>query len=473
MRQQVFQRSTLISILATFAMILAACGGAAPAPAAPEAESESASEAPAMADGEWSLAKAAEPYRGTTIKASFLPRPGYDAAIELIPEFEEITGIDVEWEITPYENTREKLVLDFTGGGANFDLVLIDVVWIGEFAASGWITPLEPFYNNPALMDPNLNLDGFFPILLDSFGTWDETVYGLPFDNYSGLLFYNSCMLEEAGFDGPPATWEELKDVYGPALTTDDQYAYALQSRRGETQSADSFMRVVWPFGGSLLTDDFEPNLSSAESLAGLNFRQDLMEIMPPDIVEWDHDEAVQGLAQGRVAMITEWSAFYSTLASPETSTITDCLAIDVEPAGPAGPQPALGGFSLGINSVSSAEKQDASWLLIQWLTSEEKAVDYIRAGGVSGRQSAYEDESLKAEFPYFEPLVTSWANYGNAVFRPRFPEWPAISEIIAQTGSEIMLGSVSVEDGVATIEEQMRSILEQSGYFGDRPKLQ
>jgi multiple sugar transport system substrate-binding protein len=430
------------------------------------------SAAAVSAQDEWDLAAAAEPYQGVTINAAFLPRPGYDAAIAMTPEFEEITGINVEWEITPYENTREKLVLDFVSADANYDVVLIDVVWIGEFAANGWIVPFDTFTDNPDLADPNLNLEGFFPILLESFGTWDGTIYGYPFDNYSGLLFYNQCMLEEAGFDGPPETWEQLLNEYGPVLTDGDKYAFALQSRRGETQSADSFMRAVWPFGGSLLTEDFEPNLSSPESLAGLQFRQDLMAYMPPDIVEWDHDETVQGLAQGRVAMITEWSANYATLANPDSSTITDCLAIDVEPAGPAGPQPALGGFSLGVNASSSPEEQAAAYLYIQWLTSEAKAKDYILAGGVSARQAVYEDEELKAQYPFFEPLVVSWSEYGNPVFRPRFPEWPEISEIIAQYGSEMMLGSMSVEEGVAAIESEMERILEPYT-SGEKPKNQ
>ncbi len=427
---------------------------------------------PATAQGEWDLATAAEPYRGLTINAYFLPRPGYAAAIELIPQFEEITGITVTYEQIPYENTHEREVLDFVSGAATYDVILIDVVWIGEFAANGWVVPLSTFYEDPALADPNLNLEGFFPILLESFGTWDEVVYGLPFDNYSGLLFYNRCMLEEAGFDGPPETWMELLEEYGPALTHDDQYAFALQSRRGETQSADSFMRMIWPFGGSLLDENFRPNLSSEESLAGLQFRQDLMAYMPPDIVEWDHDETVQGLAQGRVAMITEWSAFWAYLTNPETSVITDCVDVAVEPAGPAGRSPALGGFSLGVNAFSAPEKQAAAWLFIQWLTSEEMADDYIRAGGVSGRMSVYEDEELRAEYPYFEPLVESWANYGNAIFRPRFPEWPEISEVIAQWGSEMMLGNVTVEEGVARIEAEIERIL-QPYYDGEYPMLQ
>lgn len=424
-------------------------------------------------EGGFDYAAAAEPYRGIEIGAPFLERPGYRAALALLPEFQETTGITVNVETMPYENSREKQVLDFTGGTGLYDIVLVDVVWIGEFAASGWITPLSTFIDDPALADPALNLEGFFPILLESFGTWDEVVYGLPFDNYSGLMFYNRAMLADAGFDAPPATWQDVKDTYGAELTGDDRYAFALQSRRGETQSADSFMRMVWAFGGSLLDEEtFEPNLSSPESLAGLNFRQELMAVMPPDVVEWDHDETVQGLAQGRVGVITEWSANYATLVDPASSTIVDDLGIGLEPEGPGGRQPALGGFSLAVNSQSDAEKQAAAWLFIQWITSEALATRYIEEGGVSGRTSPYEDPALQERYPYFGPLVESWSEYGNPVFRPRFPEWPQMSEIIAVTGSEMMLGSVGVEDGVAAIEEQLLPLLEPY-ISGAKPKLQ
>jgi multiple sugar transport system substrate-binding protein len=426
---------------------------------------------------EWNVAEAAAPFEGTTIKALFLDRPGYVAAQQLIPQFEEATGIDVEWEVLPYENSREREILDFTSATAEFDVVLVDVVWIGEFAASGWLTPLETFYNDPALADPNLNLEGFFPVLLDSFGTWDGVVYGLPFDNYSGLLYYNSCMLEEAGFSEPPATWTQLLEEYAPALTQaeQNQYAFALQSRRGETQSADSFMRVLWPFGGSLIDNEtFEPTLQSEASLEGLNFRQALMDYMPPGIVDYDHSEAVNALAQGRVAMITEWSSFYATLADPESSTITDCLAVATEPEGPAGLKPALGGFSLGVNAFSSPEEQAAAYLFIQWITSEEMARPYVEAGGVSGRTAVYEDPEIAEAFPYVEPLVTSWqADTAVPFFRPRFPEWPQISEIIADFGTRMMLGELSVEAGAQALDEQVRGILEQAGYYADRPKLQ
>lgn len=440
------------------------------------AQSQSQQPSPIQAKNalsEWSLAKAAEPYRGMTINASFLPRPSYEAAIKLIPEFEKLTGINVTFENIYYERMREALVLDFTSDKPRFDVVLIDVPWIGEFASAGWVTPLAPFFKNPVLTDPGLDLNDFFPILLDSFGTWDKAVYGLPFDNYSGLLFYNKRMLKEAGFDRPPDTWQELKDVYGPALTKANQYAFALQSARGETQSCDSFMRFIWPFGGSLLTPNFKPNLSSPESLAGLKFRQELMRYMPAGVVDWDHEPTVEALAKGRVAMITEWSGWYKWLTDPKTSEISDCLGVSIEPAGPAGRRPALGGFSLGVSARSTPEKQAAAWLFIQWLTSKQKAHDFILAGGVPGRRSAYQDEMLKKQFPYFEPLVISWEKYGNPIYRPRFQEWPAFSRIIATIGTDMMRNKISVEDGAKMIDNQVYYILYEAGYYNKKPKLQ
>ena len=343
----------------------------------------------------WSLEQAAKPYAGTEIDVVFLLRPGYEAAEKMLPEFEKKTGIKVSIIKHPYENALSEQVRDFVAGG-DFDIALIDLVWIGNFAENGWIVPIDKFTSDPKLKDPDLDLDDFFPLVLDAFGSWNNKVYGLPFDNYSGLMFYNKCMLKEAGFDGPPKTWAELKDVYGPKLTQNGKYAYALQSKRNETQSCDSFARVLWPFGGSFLDKNFKSNLLSKESQAGLKFRQDLMKYMPPGIVAYDHAETVNGLAQGDVAIITEWSAFYSSLINPKTSKIVDCIQVAPEPKGPAGRKPALGGFSLAVASQASKKEQAAAWLFIQWVTSKANAPAYLKLGGVPARKSVYNQPGME-----------------------------------------------------------------------------
>jgi len=427
--------------------------------------------ATAQSDG-WSLAKAAEPYKGTTVDVIFLLRPGYDAIEAMLPEFEAETGININIIKSPYENALGEQVRDFVAGG-DLDVALIDLVWIGNFAENEWILPIDKFTSNPDLADPDLDMDDFFPLVLNAFGGWNGVIYGLPVDNYSGLMFYNRCMLEEAGFDGPPATWTELKDVYGPALTKDGKYAFALQSKRNETQSADSFARMLWPFGGSFLDADFRSNLNSPGSQAGLQFRQDLMQYMPDGIVAYDHAEVVNGFAQGDIAMITEWSAFYSSVVSPETSRVADCVEIAPEPMGPAGRKPALGGFSMAVASQADEAEQAAGYLFIQWATSKANAVEYIERGGVSARQSAYADPALAETFKYIPALVESWQD-GVPEFRPRFAEWPEITEIVQEWGTRMMLGEVTTEEGATEIGTRMEAVLEAAGYYsGEKPLAQ
>lgn len=427
----------------------------------------------AMADGHgWSLKKAAAPYAGTTVDVVFLLRPGYEAIEAMLPAFEEETGININIIKHPYENALGEQVRDFVAGG-DLDIALIDLVWIGNFAENDWILPLADVQAKyPDAVDPKLDMDDFFPLVLNAFGGWNDTVYGLPFDNYSGLMFYNRCMLEEAGFDGPPATWQELKDVYGPALTKNGKHAFALQSKRNETQSADSFARVLWPFGGSFLDANFKSNLNSAESQAGLKFRQDLMQYMPDGIVAFDHAETVNGFSQGDIAIITEWSAFYSSVVSPDTSKVADCVEIAPEPMGPAGRKPALGGFSLAVASQADEAEQAAAYLFIQWATSKANAREYLERGGVPARQSVYEGDDLEA-FKFVPALVESWQD-GVPEFRPRFAEWPEITEIVQEWGTKMMLGDVTTEEGATEIGTRMESVLEEAGYYsGEKPLAQ
>ena len=428
--------------------------------------------APALAQ-EWSLEEAAKPYAGTTVDVVFLLRPGYEAGEQMLADFTERTGINVNIIKHPYENALGEQVRDFVAQG-DLDVALVDLVWIGNFAENGWIVPIDEIQSEyPDIVDPNLDMDDFFPLVLEAFGGWNGTQYGLPFDNYSGLLFYNKCMLEEAGFDGPPETWEELKDTYGPALTKDGKYAFALQSKRNETQSADSFARMLWPFGGSFLDEEFRSNLMSEESQTGLKFRQDLMEYMPEGIVAYDHAETVNGLAQGDVAMITEWSAFNSTLKNPDTSAVADCIAVAPEPAGPAGRKPALGGFSFAVASQADDDEKAAAWLMIQYLTSKKKARQYLDLGGVPARQSVYEGDEVREKYGFVDALVESWQD-GVPEFRPRFAEWPEITEIVQEWGTKMMLGEVTTEEGAQEIGERMEEVLEDAGYYdGDKPLAQ
>jgi hypothetical protein len=98
----------------------------------------------------------------------------------------------------PYENTREKQVLNFKGQG-DLDIALVDLVWIGEFAENGWILPIDKFSSDASITDPNLNLKGFFPLLLNAFGSWGGKTYGLLFGSAVSTLKVGDRVCVEPG----------------------------------------------------------------------------------------------------------------------------------------------------------------------------------------------------------------------------------------------------------------------------------
>jgi multiple sugar transport system substrate-binding protein len=58
--------------------------------------------------------------------------------------------------------------------------------------------------------------------------------------------------------------------------------------------------------------------------------------------------------------------------------------------------------------------------------------------------------------------------------FRPRFPAWAAITEVVAEFGSKMMLAEVSTDQGAKEIGTRMEATLKKEGYYdGKKKKLQ
>ncbi|HTW28155.1 MAG TPA: sugar ABC transporter substrate-binding protein [Acetobacteraceae bacterium] len=410
----------------------------------------------------WSLKDAAAPYKGTSITVVGLDRPSYAAAQQLTPEFTKETGIDVNWVTFPYEDSLKEETLNFVSDSQQFDVILSDVVWPVTFVDAGWVLPLQHFLDDKKLADPDVDVKDFFPVWRASF-TVDGKLYGLPFDSYAGLLYYNKSMLKAAGFDSPPATWDDLLKTYAPKLTDKGKgvFGYALQSARGETQTADAFARFLWPWGGRFLNiGKKEILVNDAQSQAGIEFRQSLLPYMPPGIVSDDHSQVVEMLMQKRVAMITEWSAFYPTLSK---SPIADDLGIAMEPKGPDGTYSAFGGFAYMVSSQVPKAKQDAAWLFVQWLTSKEMAKPLIEHGAVVARQGADEDPSIQAKFPNLAPMVKTWETATVPDWRPQLQCYPRFSDIVSDWGSRIELKQVDVKQGLDSMAKSLTAYMDSS----------
>jgi multiple sugar transport system substrate-binding protein len=101
----------------------------------------------------------------------------------------------------------------------------------------------------------------------------------------------------------------------------------------------------------------------------------------------------------------------------------------------------------------------------------EGTAKEYVEKGGVSGRQSVYQDKDLVAKYPFIQPMVESWQQ-GVPEFRPRFPEWAKLTDIIAEWGTNIMIGKTSVKQGSEEIGKRVEEALKSAGYYDGKKAL-
>ena len=67
--------------------------------------------------------------------------------------------------------------------------------------------------------------------------------------------------------------------------------------------------------------------------------------------------------------------------------------------------------------------------------------------------------------------MSESW-QAGVPEFRPRFAEWPQLSEIVAEVGTNIMINKVSAKDGAEEIGKRLEDVLSKAGYYGGKKAL-
>ena len=126
---------------------------------------------------------------------------------ELAAEFGRTREIRVELLRQPTDTDlrRQSLLIPLRAGRPDPDVMLLDVAWLAQFAASGWLADLES-----RIHEGGFDLEPFFAPVLARADRWEGRLIALPVYVDAGLLYYRTDLLRKYGLNGPPATWSEL-----------------------------------------------------------------------------------------------------------------------------------------------------------------------------------------------------------------------------------------------------------------------
>jgi ABC-type glycerol-3-phosphate transport system substrate-binding protein len=365
-----------------------------------------------------------------------------------IAKFEsEYPDIKVDFEVIPYAQYRDKLLVSIEGG-TEPDVFLIDHIWGAEFAESGSIIPLDSY-----LAEYNIKKQDFFPAAWQA-NVWKGKVWGVPSDiGFWSFTFYNKDMFRAAGLDpeNPPIldTNDFIKTCKKLTKPEKEQWALAISGGIDESTVCitDSF---IYSFGGSVISDDGKTCvLNSPEAIEGLKYYASLEKYSPKGVAAFGQESTIELFKTKRAAMF--W--FPGELGQDNVSDVDFDWGIAVTPA-PRGKRPigTSGGWSMVISKNSPYVKEALTFITFM-------ASARINAGVTSLTPANIEASKELRKTKIKADLIIEQTKYARP--RPVSPVYPRISEIQQYMLQNIFTGA-SLKEEVEKATKDIQELLNE-----------
>ena len=289
---------------------------------------------------------------------------------------------------------------DVTMQGLNRQQILVE---------KGIAKSLEPFIAGEA----DFEKDGYHDAML-SLSTFGDNVHGLPFSVSLPVGYYNMDVLNAAGIDKMPTTWDEVI----AACETMNANGVDNPIFWGWNITGNWFMQALMWSQDKAIVENGQVALDSPEALTALEQMQEIFTKCEMQNLEWK--AALASFSAGEIGMMF-WST--SALGAVERSQGDFVLK--------TGPFPGLGetpkGLPAGGNAAmltSTSEDpavQDAAWTFLKYITSGDGAAEVAKTTGYMPPNKAaneiiladfYEQNPNKQTAVDQLPLLRDWLAY-------------------------------------------------------------
>ncbi|MDT0381641.1 ABC transporter substrate-binding protein [Streptomyces sp. DSM 42041] len=343
------------------------------------------------------------------------------------------------------DETRSQMITELRSGSPRFDILNIDVAWTSEFAAAGWISPLDR---------SRFPLDSFLPPVLDT-ATFDDRLYAVPYVTNAGLLYYRKDVLAKEGVE-PPRTWDELARQAREIAPEYDLDGYAGQFLPYEGLTAN-VTEAVRSSGGSLLGDEGAKVTVDGATREGLDFLAGGVREgwIPREALGYKEEESRIAFQRGELLFLRNWPYVYQLANGDEDSAVAGKVGA-VRIPGPDGPGTSvLGGSNLAVSAHSRHRESAAD--LIAYLTSEPVQRRVLTEGALPPvRADLYNDPELVGEHPYLPTLRKSILT---AEPRPKSPRYDQVSLAVQAVAHDVLSLRQSPGDAVNRLRRELTAI--------------
>jgi len=377
---------------------------------------------------------------------------------KLRPELETRLGEPVRLEIVSYNDGRNLTLLNARDRVSAYDLIAMDVVWLGEFAQKGVLLHLEDAFQH--------RKDMFFKSALEA-STLNGNLLALPVQPHPELLWLRADLLAERGLQVPRTTDELLETtrlLHNPA---EKIYGIAWNAQRGQPLG-QSMAHFFAAFGQDMLDEAGRPAFNTPRGLAAAKYVLALRDVSPPDILNIAWDQRTSLFAAGQVAMTYGWGARAYLAEEHPASRVRGKVLYRAAPHAPdAPPVTPFGVWSIGI--PANVANPARSKMLLEFLFSEEVQRDLLLLGNRTPPLPLFAREAeANGTFPILKIMYDlDAAGQLSHQMRPRIPEWDALCELLGTEFHDMLQGLRSPEEALGRAHA---SALQLLGFPGEAP---
>jgi multiple sugar transport system substrate-binding protein len=319
-----------------------------------------------------------------TMNVSFILR--YEEAQYAIREItkkfeEENPGIKVALHFGRRDEQYTRILSEARSQGQpdGLDVVSLDSIWITELASKKLVVPID------AYVTPRI-LEDIHPSIKEVF-TAEGKIWAMPFRCYFQLLYYNSSILHQAGFNDPPGTieeWEEQMEV----IKEKKIVTYPLIDSWAEKEClVCEYAWMTGAYGGNLFNNKEWPIFNRGAGLKALEtmVRWSDRGLVNPLSLASTEETTENPFLQGNAAFTTDWNTQYRFMIDPKYSRIYKNARVSLIPVSKeiygknVVNSSTVSGFQgLGITRHSRHPAQ--AWKYIQKLTAPENSI-YFKGG--------------------------------------------------------------------------------------------
>ncbi|MFT5742317.1 MAG: multiple sugar transport system substrate-binding protein [Paracoccaceae bacterium] len=388
-------------------------------------------------------------------------------------QFEQHVGTKIHQRAFSIDRLREEALRNATRTASRYDLIAVDLPWLGEFVKGGVLRPLDSIMDTDRLDPSDFHTAGWRA------AHWGGVPYGVPNQTTPELMFYRRDWFADAGLS-PPTTAQSVldaaKELHDPRK---GRFGIAWNAARG-TALGHTFMMTSAAFGQPIIDlpemaggydasdldrADIQPTIDTPRGLEAAEYLMSLLEFSPPDILSMSWYERVRPYAAGKIAMAYGYTLLAPYFELDQSSPACGNTGYVPHPHGPNGvPIAPVGGYVFGIPANLPEDRvPDAVEALVAF-TSPEAQKLYVQNGSrTAPRYSVGLDPEVRRLSPIFE-LVDEMSWRDELQFWPR-PPIPQISDIIQICGQEfhdMLRGITRPQDALARAQSRAEDAMKQ-----------